>query len=311
MLSMLDPTVVDQIATALPEASRRDFLRRVDRLNGLPAQDSDMGSFLGTFAESVAELYAASSVAIWFRTPAGGIQRKVDVGWLNMGMDDTTEMAHENLISFAIQRAEPMAVTPFSAPVRGAAVSNPTDSFLLLASIDHEGQPVAVLELTLGPKPLRRPHQALVSCHLEWLTWLTGILRLGMERRFAASQPPPLEVALACIDHVTQQVAEMQDRVRLAIQASLHGLAGNNFGSLHANQTVAKQVHALLDSKGLRVRCPECGSPAILRCQKAGNSRTGAFVFDHYLENGRTFHGGPSVFPKLNLVSKPPRRGSS
>jgi hypothetical protein len=39
-----------------------------------------------------------------------------------------------------------------------------------------------------------------------------------------------------------------------------------------------------------------------------GNATAGAFVFDHYLDKVRTFHGGRSTLPRLFLIAKPPRR---
>lgn len=309
MLSTIDPSIVAQVSSSLPPAERDKFKQRIAQLGQLPASDLSLPSFLTAFAQAVADVYAASCVAIWFRTPDGEIERRVDVGWPNIGLDEMAEAPHQQLITYAIRQPDPLSVKPFSAPAAGIPVSNPTDSFLLLASIHHEAQPVAVLELALGPKPLRRPHEALVSRYLAWLNWLAEVLQDGLQRRYALGLSP-LDAALTCLERTTNQVAEMQDRIRMAIRDSLASLAGNNFGSFEANQQVTKQVHTLLDSKGLRASCPECGSPAILRCQKAGNSKTGAFVFDHYLESGRTFHGGASVFPRLNLVSKPPRRTS-
>ena len=34
----------------------------------------------------------------------------------------------------------------------------------------------------------------------------------------------------------------------------------------------------------------------------------GVFVYDHYLESGRTFHGGPTTVPLIRVVNKPVRR---
>jgi hypothetical protein len=110
------------------------------------------------------------------------------------------------------------------------------------------------------------------------------------------------------LDTAAEEAERHQEEIRKRLERTLHALVGKNFGTLTANQAVAGRVHQVLESKGLRVQCPECGSAAILRCQGAGNSKTGVFLFDHYLENGRTFHGGPTTFPWVTLVAKPPRR---
>ena len=92
------------------------------------------------------------------------------------------------------------------------------------------------------------------------------------------------------------------------IEAKLSSMEGSRLDSLQANQLLAKSLHQLLDGHGFRLRCPECGEPAIMRCLAAGNSPTGSFVFDHYLPQGRTFHGGRSSIPKLSVVAKPARQ---
>ncbi len=310
MEAILDNALIDHLAMQLSSRERADFRARITRLRELPDQDTDLAEFLTNFADLAAHLYAASTVAIWFRTPnQEEVVRKVAVGWSNLSLDEEANCAHESLMTFAFSHIGPLVVNPYSAPKPGAGVSNPTDSFLLLAPVHHEGQELAVIELALGPKPLRHPHLHLVQHYLEWLVWLAAIFQRGVEQRFIAVEQP-LQFALAHLAATSRQVDQNQERIRQTIETSLQRLAGQTFGSFAANQALAKQVHELLDSKGLRVQCPECKAAAILRCQKSGNSKTGAFVFDHYLDTGRTFHGGPSTLPRLVVVAKPPRRKS-
>lgn len=312
----LSQLVLDEYISVFSEADRRRFRALVKQLGMVSSRavqevgrDQVFPEFLSSYCQSVAELFAATSVAIWFADVGqGGIQRRVDVGWNNLALTESVADAHHQLIDYAWKQSEVLAVNPFSIPKAGACVSNPTDSFLLMAPATYEGRPVAVLEIALGPKPLRRPHDALVRSYLPWLQWLKLLLERGMANFFVADEP--LFVALQQLQHTATEVEAIQAQIVLTIQASLQSLAGQKFGSLAANQRVAKEVHALLDSKGLRVKCPECGTAAILRCQNSGNSKTGAFVYDHYLDKGRTFHGGPSSFPLLELIPKPPRRKS-
>ncbi|QDS96710.1 hypothetical protein FF011L_55220 [Roseimaritima multifibrata] len=107
---------------------------------------------------------------------------------------------------------------------------------------------------------------------------------------------------------VNQQIHHYQRAIRLSIENYLHDLAGKTFGSVEENQAFTREVQQWLESHGLRVRCPECGHPAILRTSKSGNSAGGLFVFDHYIDGRRTFHGGGSTIPKVRLIAKPPRR---
>ncbi|MGV3485802.1 MAG: hypothetical protein ACO1RT_15400 [Planctomycetaceae bacterium] len=105
-----------------------------------------------------------------------------------------------------------------------------------------------------------------------------------------------------------QQLHRLQRTVRLAIEAELLKLSGQSFGALAANQAVVLMIQEMLEAHGLRVRCPECGHPAILRCSGRPGVVSGAFVLDHTIEGQRTFHGGYAALPVLQLVAKPPRR---
>ena len=96
--------------------------------------------------------------------------------------------------------------------------------------------------------------------------------------------------------------------MRLAIEQTLAQWSGKSFGSLEANREMATTIHEVLESHGLRVRCPECGHPAILRCGARPSLPDGVFVFDHVIAGRRTFHGGGKTLPDLRLTAKPPRR---
>ncbi|TWU44839.1 hypothetical protein Q31b_00090 [Novipirellula aureliae] len=119
------------------------------------------------------------------------------------------------------------------------------------------------------------------------------------------------EGAASEIAELERELNRLQRSIRLAIEAQLRKFAGRSFGSLAENQQVATSIHALLDRHGLRVRCSECGHPAILRVSPRGGLAKGAFVFDHTIEGRRTFHGGRATMPELRLVSKPARKNSS
>ncbi len=116
------------------------------------------------------------------------------------------------------------------------------------------------------------------------------------------------EVSVATLAELALILDEARIETIRKIEGHLHSLAGARMDSLLGNQMLAKSLHQMLDSHGFRIRCPECGEPAIMRCLAAGNSQTGSFVFDHVLSQGRTFHGGRSSVPKLEVVPKPTRR---
>lgn len=120
-----------------------------------------------------------------------------------------------------------------------------------------------------------------------------------------------LAAATDAMEQLTQQLNHIQRSIRQAIEAYLHSMAGQSFGSVAENQQFVRLVQALLESHGLRVRCPECGHPAILRCSRSGGSAGGVFVFDHYIQGRRTFHGGGSIVPKVSVIAKPARHSAS
>ena len=105
-----------------------------------------------------------------------------------------------------------------------------------------------------------------------------------------------------------QEINQLQRTIRLAIQEQLRVLAGESMGSLELNRELAQSIHVLLESHGLRVRCNECGHPAILRVSPRAGIPAGAFVFDHTIDGHRTFHGGASSLPGISIIAKPPRK---
>ncbi|QDT08344.1 hypothetical protein [Stieleria marina] len=119
------------------------------------------------------------------------------------------------------------------------------------------------------------------------------------------------DAAKVTLGDLQMELNRLQRTVRLTIQDRLAKLTGQSLGSLAENREMAKAIHQMLDSHGLRVQCSECGHPAILRASPRGGVANGVFVFDHTIERRRTFHGGKTVLPELRLVSKPARKQSS
>lgn len=61
-----------------------------------------------------------------------------------------------------------------------------------------------------------------------------------------------------------------------------------------------------LNSLNLRVVCPACEQPAILRFGRTGTAKDGAFFFEHSTGGRKTSHGVTTAVPTIKLVSKPP-----
>jgi len=298
---------LEEIAPDRQDAFKRDY--RV--LQELPGAGTDLQAFLDDFLRQTIQLFAASGGAVWFRSPVDmHLALTSRLRYDRLGLDADHEQAHRALLRYAVSCSRSFLVKPFSAPAERIEVSNPTDSFLLLGPIENEGERIGVVELFLGPTPPRGQTAGDRNRYVLWLDHLIEYLRQGIRLRFLGSAAP-LQPAMVNLAAARAEIDAFQDAICRSLEVTLNCHAGWNFGTLLNNKTFAKAVHELLDTYGLRVACPECGAPAILRCQSAGNSKTGVFLYDHYLDKGRTFHGGPSTFPHVKLVAKPPRRKSN
>lgn len=112
----------------------------------------------------------------------------------------------------------------------------------------------------------------------------------------------------AMLGELKREMNRLQREIRLAIQAQLGRMSGRSLGSLEANRNLARSIQEMLDTHGLRVRCNQCGHPAILRVSPRAGASAGVFVFDHTIDGRRTFHGGRISMPEIRLVSKPARK---
>lgn len=303
--------ILDDLLDSIAVDQREAFLADYRALRELVNARCDLQTFFDDYLQHLVRLYAATAGAIWFRvTDKQQLSIKSRVGYERLGLVGELEVPHDKLLRFALTRGKSFLVKPFSAPAKQTGVSNPTDSFIVLGPVDHRGQRIAVIELFLGPTPVRGRTAADRNRYLLWLDHLVSIMCQGIQSRFLRTSAP-LETALDRLTTAQLEIATLQTTIRDTLERHLAVFVGWNFGSLEKNQSFAVRIHALLDQYGLRVECSQCGAPAILRCQNSGNAKTGVFLFDHYLESGRTFHGGPTTVPPIRLVAKPARRKST
>ncbi len=295
------------------QAVFRDNLRALDKLI---TKRIPFPSFLDAYLQCVSDMYAATAAAIWVRERDGHeLRLQAQINYDAVGLEGEFSRAHDDLLQFALQQSppNPFLVKPYSAPWAAAQVSNPTDSFVVLGPVDNQGDVVAVVELFLGPRPVRartsRDQESYVLLLKRLIWYLCRRVECELDRGADAGQT--LARAAAQMMACRQEIAKHQVAIRRSIEGTLRGLAGADCGSFEANRTLAKSVQEMLAENGLRVACPECGQPAILRCQRAGNSKSGAFQYDHAVAGRRTFHGGSTSFPIVTVVPAPPRRKRS
>ncbi|WP_246112995.1 hypothetical protein [Allorhodopirellula solitaria] len=126
-----------------------------------------------------------------------------------------------------------------------------------------------------------------------------------------ADGPEPLVPAAEVLELLQQEVNRIQRSIRLTLQGKLQDLVGRSMGSVEHNRALAAAIQSMLDQHGFRIRCHQCGHPAILRLSPRKGIPTGAFVFDHTIDGRRTFHGGSATVPPIHLLAKPERKSRS
>ena len=112
--------------------------------------------------------------------------------------------------------------------------------------------------------------------------------------------------ALQHLEAIDADYTALRERTREKVQKVLDALSGQDFPSLEARKAIATEIRVALDRVGLRLKCPQCSLPAVLRAVRAGNSRNGVFQFDHPSGGSRTTHKGSSVFPNGLTVTDAP-----
>jgi predicted RNA-binding Zn-ribbon protein involved in translation (DUF1610 family) len=270
-------------------------------------------AFLEEYLRCVMEIYAATAAAIWVREKDPDVLHlQAQINCASLGLDGELEEEHLKLLRYALRRTppDPFLVKPYSAPAARTKVSNPTDSFVVLGPVDNRGDVVAIVELFLGPKPARAQTARDQDSYVVLLKRLIWLLCRRVERELDRDAGPVKTLAQVSgqITACRQAIELHQAAIRRSIENAVRGLAGLNCGSFEANRAFARSVQQLLAENGLRVACPECGEPAILRCQRGGNAKTGVFQFDHVVAGRRTFHGGSTSFPLATVTPAPPRR---
>jgi hypothetical protein len=303
-------SLIEQAIACLPESV--DSSENVRQLAELVDSDLPLQSFLELLLPRLCSLYNAPAAVAWMKTQEAvfGVRYRMDALLSTI----TQQKRHERLVQFAWHHKQPMLVEPTDRTQMkldaGASESNnPTAHRLLFAPILHLAEPIALLEVVLPNQTGVLPSET-KQVYLRSAQLIAERVYGGLRRRMAM---PPAQInrAEGELEKLSADLQMLQLQVQRTIEARLAQFQGWSFGSLAENQEFAKMVHQILESHGLRVACPECGHPAILRCLRAGNAKNGVFVFDHYLDSGRTFHGGPTTVPLLKIVAKPARRVSS
>ncbi len=271
----------------------------------LSEEDGPLQPFLERLLPALVEVFRAKAGQIWLRAQGGGgawfaIRYRMDT----IENRDRPDGKHERIVQLAWQQRQPMMVEP--QPKQKQSAGDGMKCPILFGPIVHLNGPLALIEIVLPAEshPIKPDDRKAL---LHGMQIVIDLIHSGLQKR--------MNLPMASMEQAQVQIKQLEDEIQSyhlsiqkSIEARLRQFQGWAFSSFAENQEFAKMVHRILDEHGLRVRCPECSYPSILRCLKSGNSKNGVFVFDHYLDGGRTFHGGPSTFPVVTVLPKPARR---
>lgn len=283
----------------LPRPGRVRLAAQIERLQRICGEDQPLEAFLGEVLDVLRRVFGAAAAAFWMRpSESDQLLPLLRTGFSDLPFPALSTDPLDRLVIERWRSADPSIETLESLPAT-----------VLVGPIHRGSEPLGALQLVIAEEEEKSREAAETSAAL----YLHAFLRV-----LAAIEPTvvdrtrvrcaSIDEADAGLERLGQQIHQIQRSIRLAIEQYLHQHRGATFGSYDGNQRFVRSVQKLLESHGLRVRCPECGHPAILRCARNASAPAGLFVFDHYLPAGRTFHGGGRSLPLLRVTAKPDRR---
>ena len=305
----MNPLSLTESFRPLPRSPRVRVATQLQQLVRLCDGDAPLDSFLQRALKICCRLFDASAGTFWLGgdTPAAPWVAAAREGQLGRGFAapefDLLE-ADRRLSGGLVDSSHRVRFSHHAPSDSGDGVGGSTELVALVFSAET---PVAAVELFLPHRGGSADALLLESRYREALRGTMAIIQPALLRRLRVRK-----LSASAAEHgmnaLTREVAGMQRSIRLAYERYLAELNGASFESYEENQALVRRLQGLLDAQGLRIRCPECGHPAILRCVRSAVSKQGVYVFDHYLPEGRTFHGGGRTFPLLRVISKPARR---
>lgn len=138
----VDPRLVDQ--------TRKEITRIIAEIEQLANQELGPAEFYAECMRRVYTALAARAVALWMRTPQGNLQLQFQVNLPQLGLDESSRPAHDELLRFVVNKQESTIVGPASGPGdidAPAGIQNPTPYLLVLSPIVVDGDTLGVAEV--------------------------------------------------------------------------------------------------------------------------------------------------------------------
>lgn len=296
---------VERDSRAAEERSLVD--RLCDEIQHLSYTTLGPDKFFEYFLQKTARIYCARCVAIWVlngedRQPYLAAEASVNGRAAGQETDD-------DLLGLVKQfDAQGPSVEQVVAAKSGPSGFAEQNDLIVWGPVCANEQTIAVIAVNLGSG--RGPDRETVAGYLARMEHLSKCLLGYLQNRHRRAElpTPSFDSTTRSLESIGEVVNSRRESIRQLIEEDLGRFAGIRFATLEENRDFAAKVHELLDGNGLRSQCPECGTAAILRCINTGNSKTGVFSFDHYIEGRRKYHCGVTSFPKLKICNKPLRR---
>lgn len=292
-------------------ADERDLVERLcDEIQHLSYTTLGPDKFFEYFLQKTARIYRARCVAIWVLNETDGQPCLAAEASANgrVSRQETDYDVRGLVKQFDAQHPAVEKVVEAEPEPNGFVEQ---DDLIVWGPVCANGQTIAVIAVNLGAG--RGSNSETVAGYLARMEHLANCLLGYLQNRHRRAElpTPSFESAKRSLELTGEMVDSRRESIRQLIEQDLGPFAGIRFPTLQENREFAAKVHELLDANGLRSQCPECGSAAILRCVNTGNSKTGVFSFDHYIEGRRKYHCGVTSFPKLKICNKPLRRTRS
>lgn len=138
----VDPRLVDQ--------TRKEISRLISEIEHFANQELAPAEFYAECMRRVYTALAARAVALWMRTPQGNLQLQFQVNVPQLGLDESSRPAHDELLRYVVNKQESTIVGPASGPGELDApigIQNPTPFLLVLSPIIVDGDTLGVAEV--------------------------------------------------------------------------------------------------------------------------------------------------------------------
>jgi len=137
--------------------------------------------------------------------------------------------------------------------------------------------------------------------------------RVDSEPTWEDLKLPPVNPKLAApINQLNKRFESFRETVRAELQAELDAWTDPaksvSFRDAVEKKLLASKLQRLLNRVGLRVACPKCGEPAIVRGGSFGTMATGGFRFEHRIRGKSRPHLTVPDLPHMKLIPAPDAR---